>query len=112
MAFLFFSYSFNNSITGLSIGILVLFNGLFDLPKGMIKIDSNLIDITGLQKKVDQNDLNKIEIYNDRILLINVNNESTSLDNFNIDVNSALLIENYILSNKTNLELSIINSAK
>ncbi len=102
----------NNTSIGLSIGILVLFNGLFDLPHGMIKIQSNWIEITGLSYKVDQNELTKIEIYTDRILLISSKSELISVENFTIDLHSAELIEKYIADHKTNLDLSIINSVR
>ena len=78
----------------------------------MIKIQSNWIEITGLSYKVDQNELTKIEIYTDRILLISSKSELISVENFTIDLHSAELIEKYIADHKTNLDLSIINSVR
>ena len=105
--------NFNHiKIVGIVTSVIVVFNGLFDLPKGTISIESNFIDITGLRDEVDLNKLLQIEILSTKIILTDVNNQTTELDNFNIDENSANLIENYILNNQINLDFKVVNGVK
>ena len=65
-----------------------------------------------MRDEVDLNKLLQIEILSTKIILTDVNNQTTELDNFNIDENSANLIENYILNNQINLDLKVVNGVK
>jgi hypothetical protein len=98
------------AIIGIIIGLLVFFNGIFDLPKGRIKIEGNTISISGLTTTIDQRQLKEIKISTERIILTNINAEIQRVDNLDIDPESAKLIDRYISGNKSNIDLSIINT--
>ncbi len=113
LIYAFITKNFNHiKIVTIITGAIVVLNGLFYLPKGMIKIKSNFIDITGLKHEIDQNDLLQIEILSTRIIITDIHNEKIELDDFNIDKNLAELIENYIIANRTNSAFHIINRFK
>ena len=97
-------------VIGLCVGLLIFLNGIFDLPNGLIKIRDNSLKITGLKTNVDQRQLKEIKIFKEKILLTNVYDELIRIDNFNINPESAKLIELYLTKNKTNDELKIINN--
>ena len=88
-------------IIGITIGFLVFLNGLFDLPKGMIKVDANELSISGLKNKVDIRQLKEIQIYKEKLLLANIYNEIQRIDNLAIDQDSAKIICRYISENNT-----------
>ncbi len=101
--------SFNNyGLIGITIGLLVFLNGIFDLPKGMLKVKTNEMTITGLKNKIDIRQLKEINIYNERLLLTNIYNEIQRVDNLDIDIDSAKLIDRYI--SKNNIDLKTINN--
>jgi len=79
----------------------VFLNGLFDLPKGMIKVDANELSISGLKNKVDIRQLKEIQIYKEKLLLANIYNEIQRIDNLAIDQDSAKIICRYISENNT-----------
>ena len=89
--------SFNHyEIIGITIGLLVFLNGLFDLPKGMIKVQANELNISGLKNKIDIRQLREISIYKDRMLFTNIYDEIQRVDNLDIDADAAKLIDRYI----------------
>jgi hypothetical protein len=89
--------SFNHyEIIGITIGLLVFLNGLFDLPKGMMKVQANELNISGLKNKIDIRQLREIIIYKDRMLLTNIYNEIQRVDNLDLDADTAKLIDRYI----------------
>jgi hypothetical protein len=89
--------SFNHyEIIGITIGLLVFLNGLFDLPKGMMKVQANELNISGLKNKIDIRQLREISIYKDRMLFTNIYDEIKRVDNLDIDADAAKLIDRYI----------------
>jgi hypothetical protein len=103
---IFYGYA----IIGLPLGLIIFLNGIFDLPKGKIKIEGNTITISGLKTIFDQRQLKEINILKEHIILTSIYNEKQRVNNLTIDTKSAELIKNYILDNKNNNELTIINS--
>ena len=95
---------------GILVGMLVFCNGIFDLPKGMLKIEGNEMNIAGLDGKIDIRQVKELNIYNDRIVITNIYNENQRLGNLEIDVVSAQRIDNYILNNKKENDLKTINN--
>lgn len=95
---------------GIAIGLLVFFNGIFDLPKGVIKIETNELSISGLESKIDMRQLNEIKIYKERIILTYINKEIQRVDNLDIDPDSAKRIDEYISEMKNNIEFKITNN--
>ncbi|MFN3755219.1 hypothetical protein [Flavobacterium sp.] len=95
---------------GILVGMLVFCNGIFDLPKGMLKIEGNEMTIAGLDGKIDIRQVKELNIYNDRIVITNIYNENQRLGNLEIDVVSAQRIDNYILNNKKENDLKTINN--
>jgi Ca2+/Na+ antiporter len=95
---------------GILVGVLVFFNGIFDLPKGMLKIEGNVMNIAGIDGKIDIRQVKELNIYNDRIVVTNIYNENQRLGNLEIDVISAQYIDNYILNNKKENDLKTINN--
>lgn len=103
--------TFNHyAIVGFATGLLVFFNGIFDLPKGKIKIEGNTINISGLQTAIDQRQLKEIDISTDQLILTNIYGEIQRVNNLTIDLKSAELINKYILVNKNNTDLIITNN--
>lgn len=89
--------SFHNyGIIGITIGLLVLVNGLADLPKGMLQVKTNELNISGIKNKIDMRQLKEISIYKERMLLTNYNNETQRVDNLDIDTDAAKRIVSYI----------------
>ena|SRR5690606_29265326 len=95
---------------GILVGVLVFLNGVLDLPKGMLKIEGNVMNIAGIDGKIDIRQVKELNIYNDRIVVTNIYNENQRLGNLEIDVVSAQYIDNYILNNKKENDLKIINN--
>jgi hypothetical protein len=95
---------------GILVGVLVFCNGIFDLPKGMLKIDGNEMNIAGLDGKIDIRQVKEVNIYNDRIVVTNIHNENQWLRNLEIDKASAEQIDQYILNNKKENDLKTINN--
>jgi hypothetical protein len=92
-------------IIAVTIGLLVFLNGLFDLPKGMLKIKTNEMSITGLKNKIDLRQIKEINIYKERLLLTNIYNDMLRVDNLDIDAVSATLIDKYISKNYIDLKI-------
>lgn len=95
---------------GIAVGLLILLNGIFDLPKGRLKIDGNILTLTGIDEKVDIRQLSEINIYSNKLVITNMYSESQRLDNLNLDAVSAQRIENYIIDNKKGSTLKVINN--
>lgn len=95
-------------IIGLTIGLLVFLNGLFDLPKGMMQVETNELSISGIKNKIDIRQLKEIKIYKERMILTNVYDEIQRVDNLAIDPISSKLIDSYI--SKNNIDLKIVNN--
>ncbi len=103
--------SFNQyGIIGITIGLLVFLNGLLDLPKGIMKIETNELSISGLKSKIDTRQLKEINIYKERMLFTNIYDEIQRVDNLAIDPDSAQLIDRYISEKKNNIDLRTINN--
>lgn len=103
--------SFNHfGLIGITIGLLVFFNGIFDLPKGMMKVETNELSISGLKNKIDIRQLKEIKIYKERMILINIYDEIQRVNNLAINPYSAQLIDNYISENKNNIDLKTTNN--
>ena len=92
-----------------SIGLLIFLNGVLDLPKGKIKIDNANITVSGVKDKMDQGQLRNIQITSEMLLVTDVNNQFVKVDNLVIDRKTSILIEKYILNNRTNQELRVTN---
>lgn len=102
--------TFNEYIViGIVLGLLVLTNGLLDLPNGRLNIKGNLIKISNLSSSIDQNDLKEIHISKEQLILILTQGEVKRVPNLDLDFNAAQLIQNYISSHQTNPDLVIIN---
>lgn len=97
-------------VIGITIGLLVFLNGLFDLPKGMMKVESNELSISGLNNKIDIRQLKEISIYKERLLLTNIYSEIQRVGNLDIDTESAKQIDRYISENHNNIDLKIFNN--
>lgn len=101
--------TFNHyGLIGVTIGLLVFFNGIFDLPKGMMKVETNVLSISGLKNKIDIRQLKEINIYKERMLLTNIHDEIQRVDHLAIDPVSSKLIDSYF--SKNNIDLKIVNN--
>lgn len=95
-------------IFGIIIGLLVFLNGLFDLPKGVMKIENNFLSVSVLKNKIDIRQIKGIKIYKERMILTNIDNKTERVDNLAISQESAQLIESYISEKGNNIDLTII----
>lgn len=99
-------------IIGVLTSLLIFLNGICDLPKGKILILDNrlkLFDLNGIFKNIDLNHIKSIDIYDEKILITEVNDISHSLNNLDIDIPSSKRIENYIIKNTPHCNLLIMN---
>jgi len=95
------------AFAGMAIGLLQFLNGLFALPKGRMKIEAHKLVISDLEDKLDLRQLKEINIYQERILLTNIYDETERVDHLAIDPDSSKLIDNYI--SKNHADLKIVN---
>lgn len=95
---------------GTLIGLLVMFNGVLDVPKGMMTIDGNKMKITGIDETIDIRQVKEIGIYSDRIVVTNIYDEHQMLRNLAIDTASARKIEKYVSKNKKESDLKTVIS--
>jgi len=95
---------------GIAVGILLILNGILDLPKGQIKFEKQHLFITGLEQNVDIRSLKLVEIRKDSIVLTNVYNEAKVLSNFNINPTIAQTISDYIRAYNTNLDTQVVTN--
>lgn len=102
----------NYAIIGVMIGLLIFLNGLFDLQKGFMKIKSNFLIISGVKNNLDIRLLREIKIDKERIILTNIYDETSRVENLAISPDSAELIERYISERKNHIELTIVNNVR
>lgn len=100
------------SVVAICVGVIALFNGIFDVPDGKFKIEKNYIIIFSLSNVLDQNELISIEITSDKLLITDKNNNLIKINNLVIDREQSVLIEGYISNNRTNSNLEIMNSVR
>lgn len=101
---------YHYEIVGITIGLLVFLNGIFDLPKGVMKVEGNDLTISGLRNKIDIRQLKEINIYKERMILTNISNEIERVENLAISPDSAQLIERYISEKKNDIDLKTRNN--
>ncbi|QNR85406.1 hypothetical protein H9N25_02675 [Pedobacter riviphilus] len=101
---------FNLELILLIVGLLLFINGLLDLPKGKIELQENFLSITGFKGKINVKDIKSLEIMTNKIILVDNTAKTTRFDNFNIDINSAIKIENYFAENCIGREFAIKNN--
>lgn len=92
-----------------AVGSIVFFNGVFDLPKGKMKITGNQIKMSGLKDKIDKRQLKEISISPERIILTTINDGIQRVGNLDIDKVSAKLICNYISENSNDATFKVVN---
>ncbi|CAM4006352.1 hypothetical protein FLBR109950_12760 [Flavobacterium branchiophilum] len=91
-------------------GLLLFLNGLFDLPKGKLIICDSTLIISGINEKINLQNLKEINIFKDRILLSDDNDSVKRVDNVALDFVSSKVMEKYILENTQNFDLKVINN--
>lgn len=99
-------------VIGLAIGLLILLNGIFDLPKGRIQLERSMISISGIENEIDQRELKEIGIYNDHLTLTNINGEVQRVGQLNLDAKAAESIDKYISIHKRNVDLTTVNNVQ
>ena len=90
-------------------GLLILVNGILDLPKGRIEIKGTFLSISGLANKIELKDLKTLEITGKKIVLVKTDQKVIRIDNFVIDQVSANKIIDYFRRNDNNIEIVIKN---
>jgi Ca2+/Na+ antiporter len=99
LGFVFWQKSVNNySLIGLVVGLAKFISGIIHLPNSKLKIENNIVSLTGLKADLDIRQLEIITINNNTIILTNIYNETSIAQYFNINMNSAEKIENYIIT--------------
>ncbi|GEM56005.1 hypothetical protein B0A58_09495 [Flavobacterium branchiophilum NBRC 15030 = ATCC 35035] len=66
--------------------------------------------ISGINEKINLQNLKEINIFKDRILLSDDNDSVKRVDNVAIDFVSSKVMEKYILENTQNFDLMVINN--
>lgn len=95
---------------GVLVGVLMFCNGIFDLPKGMLEIKGNYMNIAGANEKIDIRQIKEVSIYKDRIVVTNIYNENQRFGNLEIDEISAKNSIDYIMRNSKENDLKILNN--
>jgi Ca2+/Na+ antiporter len=109
LGFVFWQKSVSNySLIGLIVGLAKFISGIIHLPNSKLKIENNIVSLTGLKADLDIRQLEIITINYNTIILTNIYNETSIAQYFNINMNSAEKIENYIITSyKGNESLKI-----
>src|SRR3569833_4163839 len=76
-----YNADFYKVIIVLAIGIGIISFGVFESPKGWLTIKNNTIRIYGVNSTTDIQHVKEISLYNDRIILINIDNKKKGKHN-------------------------------
>jgi hypothetical protein len=108
----FISKSFNYFMA-LSIiaGLLIFFNGLFDLPKARVEIKKNQFAILG-KGKLHQADVSEIEITNERLNFKHNSGQNLFVDDLKLDKDSVKKVIQYIKADAANKHIAIHNHVR
>lgn len=110
MTFLIWKKSFSHyTIIGFSAGILVLLNGIMDLPKGKLLIKNNTVLFSGLKESIAQDLLKEIQISNEQIRIKTTDDKTWQINNLQIDSQSARLIASYLDQRITHTKFKLLN---
>jgi hypothetical protein len=105
-----FSFIMPYLVVGLTVGIIIFLNGLFDVPKGWITIENNSLKIYGVQEEIDSRQLKEIELKNDQIILTNIYGEHKKSNLLNLTPIIAKNIKHYITERLHNNEVLVVNN--
>jgi len=95
-------------VVGFVVGLLIFCNGIFDLPKGILKMEGSEMNIVGIAETFDFRQIKELNIYKDRIVVTNINNQNKKLGNLDINLVAAEHIEKYIFNNSKESNFRII----
>jgi len=70
---------------GLIAGILILINGIIDVPKGQLKFDNSRLKLIGIKEGIEINDIQFITIDNDKITIHKDKDSSVTLDRLELN---------------------------
>lgn len=84
------------AIIGLVIGLLVLLNGLFDVPKGQLSIQHGLIRFSALDRPIDPRSVKEIRISREQIRLTTDQEHTQQINHLLLDSNSIARIRSYL----------------
>jgi hypothetical protein len=84
------------AIIGLVIGLLVLLNGLFDVPKGQLSIQHGLIRFSALDHPIDPRSVKEIRISREQIRLTTDQEHTQQINHLLLDSNSIARIRSYL----------------
>lgn len=94
----FYMNHFGLYVTGICLlGTIIFLNGLYDLPNGELKIKNGFFRLYGLDNKIDVTDIDVVEIYSSKIVVVTSHKEKLVASNFAIDERYATLIRAYVL---------------
>ncbi|MEL6627086.1 MAG: hypothetical protein AAFO96_06170 [Bacteroidota bacterium] len=74
-------------VVGLIAGLLILTNGIIDVPKGQLKFDNSKLKLTGVQDGIELNDIQSINIDSDKITIHKESDASIKLERLKLNEN-------------------------
>ena len=96
-------------LVGVVVGILVLTNGILDIPKGIISVEGFDLQLPNLKKTIDIRVLESIEVYPDKLNLIDVDKQSIMSQQLKLDEPWLHEIETFLQNNFEEHKIHIIN---
>jgi hypothetical protein len=90
-------------------GIVIFLFGFFELPKGWVSIEFNILKIYGIKESMDIRQLKEITLKNDKIILTNIYEEHRANTLLKLNPTVANNLKKFLEENLHNTEVLIIN---
>jgi hypothetical protein len=94
-------------VFGLLAGILILINGIIDVPKGQLKFDNSNLKLIGIKEGVEISDIRYINIDNDMITVHKDKDSSVKLDRLELNEKWISKISDFLKLKLNNDEVKI-----
>jgi len=91
------------SIVGLIAGLLILINGIIDIPKGQLKLENSKLKLIGLKEEIELSEVESINIDSNQITIRKEKNQTIKLDRLELNEKWTSKISDF-LNEKLNTE--------
>ena len=83
-------------IIGLIAGLLILINGIIDVPKGQLKLENSKLKSIGLKEEIELSEIESINIDSDQITILKEKNSMIKLDKLELNEKWASKISEFL----------------
>jgi hypothetical protein len=90
-------------IVGLIVGLLILINGIIDVPKGQLKLENSKLKSIGLKEEIELSSIESINIDSNQITIRKDKNSTINLDKLELNEKWTSKIQDF-LNEKLNTE--------